>query len=278
MNDTLLSYPPLARKEMEIMGEFDNESPLYVTFCTRVSPEDFERQSLTYTQKCLQDLYAKMEQNPIICETVVRKRKQLMKEKAGLASYLKTKFLTMFNYNTPLDIKEIEKEVVQLKQEMQRASSYATAAKRSSQWMCRPRKSRPLGGFNSTMNRTIPAMPRIFGPYPPQVERSTGGNTDLGQSYGGMSSARQRRTVDLHPVCSSSSVGSSNFGRLTTNSFPSFPSTFSPTSPFESAGPSTSTSTTGTSSGLRPPTAVRPRTEDKMENENPGPSSPSRGP
>lgn len=74
---------------MEILDEFDNESPLYVSFCKRISPEAFERQSLTYTQTSLEELYTQMELNPGACERLVRKRKQLENEEGGLASYLK---------------------------------------------------------------------------------------------------------------------------------------------------------------------------------------------
>lgn len=77
---------------MEILSEFDNESPLYVSFCRRISPEDFERESLTYTQKALRELYVHMEQNPDLCASIVQKRKQLDSKDAGLVSYVKVRF------------------------------------------------------------------------------------------------------------------------------------------------------------------------------------------
>lgn len=74
---------------MEILDEFDDEYPLSMSFCKLISLEDFEEQSLSYTQQCLCELYSNMEQNPRICERALRKQKQMEKEEAGLISYLK---------------------------------------------------------------------------------------------------------------------------------------------------------------------------------------------
>lgn len=79
----------LVKCRMETLDEFDNEYPLNMSFCKLISPEDFEVQSLSYTEQCLQELYTNMEQSPGICERVMRKRKQIEKEEAGLASFLK---------------------------------------------------------------------------------------------------------------------------------------------------------------------------------------------
>lgn len=86
-----LSLTSLAALKMEALDEFDNEYPLIITFCERISPQDFEKQSLSYTQKSLQDLYTQMEQNPRICERILRKRKQMENEGAGLVQYLKVR-------------------------------------------------------------------------------------------------------------------------------------------------------------------------------------------
>lgn len=74
---------------MEILDEFDNEHPLSTSFCKLISIEDFEEQALSYTQQCLHELYSAMEQDPRICERILRKQKQKEKEDAGLISYLK---------------------------------------------------------------------------------------------------------------------------------------------------------------------------------------------
>lgn len=79
----------LIRYRMEILDEFDNEYPLSISFCKLISLEEFEEQSLSYTQQCLHELYSNMEQNPRICERALRKQKQMEKEEAGLISYLK---------------------------------------------------------------------------------------------------------------------------------------------------------------------------------------------
>ncbi|KAJ7309530.1 hypothetical protein JRQ81_007577 [Phrynocephalus forsythii] len=236
---------------MEILGEFDNESPLYISFCSRISPEEFERQSLSYTQKSLQELYSKMEQNPGICASVVRKRKQLEKEEAGLASYLKAKFSSLFNGGNPLEIEEMEEEVEQLKCEMQMASNYAFAAKRTSQWLLerRSRRSIPSGKCclcrARTPEPTTPPMPKIFGPYTTQTESST----DLKTPWAGLSSVNQKSLVNLHPLMlnagghRSSFQGSDSFGRPKPSSFPR-PSGGSGSESFQGTSPS------GAASGL----------------------------
>ncbi|XP_061458879.1 uncharacterized protein LOC133373324 [Rhineura floridana] len=268
---------------MEILGEFDNESPLYVSFCKRISPEDFEKQSLTYTQKSLQDLYTKMEQNPGICESIVRKRKQLENKDAGLASYLKAKFSSLFSSSNPMEMEDIQEEVEQLKREMQKASSYAFAAKRASQgpWERRGRKSIPVGKFGPSHTRlpepaTIPSMPKIFGPYPKQTERSTGSlNMDLKQPWGGMSPVNQKScTVNLHPLtlnpsgCHPSSLGSNSVSRLKPSTFPRTTAN-SPAESLHSTSPSSPASVLNTLLPAQP----RVKKEDKQDNENLGPGS-----
>lgn len=79
----------LIRYRMETLDEFDNEYPLSVSFCKLISLEEFEEQSLSYTQQCLHELYSDMEQNPRICERALRNQKQTENEAAGLISYLK---------------------------------------------------------------------------------------------------------------------------------------------------------------------------------------------
>ncbi|XP_039188583.1 uncharacterized protein LOC120303268 isoform X2 [Crotalus tigris] len=171
--DQLFGYSRLGRSplpakspptKMEMLNEFDNESPLYVSFCRRISPEDFESQSLTYTQKALRELYAHMEQNPGLCAAIVQKRKQLDSEDAGLVSYMKDS----------LKMDDIRKEVKQLKWEMQKVNNYALAAKKASYLTPerRTRKNLALGTFNPSPTKlgepVVPTMPKIFGPFPSQ--------------------------------------------------------------------------------------------------------------
>ncbi|XP_053135938.1 uncharacterized protein LOC128338075 isoform X2 [Hemicordylus capensis] len=264
---------------MEILGEFDNESPLYVSFCKRISPEDFERQSLTYTQKCLHDLYTKMEQNPGICERVVQKRKQLESQEAGLASYLKAKFLSLFNYGgNSLEVEEIQEEAEQLKREMQRASNYAFAAKSASRWPSerKPRRNIPLGRFGPGQTKfldpAVPAMPRIFGPYPTQAERSAGGNTEWTHPQTNVA-VHPNSTLDLHPFMLNPGgynpwlLPSDSCIRLKSSNFPRTPAR-NATSPFQNDSPSSSTP------GLNTPTLAKPReTAEDKENQSLDPSS-----
>lgn len=76
---------------METLEEFDSEYPLVLSFCERISPQDYEGQGLSYTQRSLQELFTQMERKPSICERVVRKRKQAENERGSLGQYLKVR-------------------------------------------------------------------------------------------------------------------------------------------------------------------------------------------
>ncbi|KAM6241243.1 uncharacterized protein M6G45_011675 [Spheniscus humboldti] len=116
---------------MEILDEFDDEYPLSMSFCKLISLEDFEEQSLSYTQQCLCELYSNMEQNPRICERALRKQKQMEKEEAGLIPYLKAKIFQALqgelNYSNYMGTAEMKERVLQLRRDIQRANNYARA-------------------------------------------------------------------------------------------------------------------------------------------------------
>ncbi|XP_077164902.1 uncharacterized protein LOC143823006 [Paroedura picta] len=269
---------------METLDEFDNEYPLVITFCERISPQDFEKQSLSYTQKSLQDLYTQMEQNPRICERILRKRKQMENEEAGLVRYLKAKFFAMLqgdmNYSNLMEEMEMGEKAEQLKHEMQKASDYACTAK-SVPWQqleVRTRKNIVSGGFSPSQitlsDSRLATMPKIFGSFPKQMERSMDSNTDLKQLWAGMSSVNQKSIVDLRPLMLNPGgfrppyLGSNSFSRLKYSSFPRTPIN-SPTSSSQSAGPSGSDSVFNTPILAK----FRDNKDDETDKENLGPGS-----
>uniref|UniRef100_A0A2D4M1S8 Uncharacterized protein n=1 Tax=Micrurus spixii TaxID=129469 RepID=A0A2D4M1S8_9SAUR len=141
-----------------------------------------------------------MEQNPDICASVVQKRKQLDSKDAGLMSYLKAKFSSLLRHEDSLKMDDIQKEVKQLKQEMQKVNNYALAAKKASYLTLegRTRKKIALGAFNPSQTRlgepVVPTMPKIFGPFPSQAERLIGMvNVDLKQASSGMPPVSPKR-------------------------------------------------------------------------------------
>lgn len=73
---------------MEVLDEFDSEFPQTVTFCQRISREDFERQAVTYTGRALRRLFRSLDRNPALAERVVRLGKQAQSEQHGLLSFL----------------------------------------------------------------------------------------------------------------------------------------------------------------------------------------------
>jgi len=72
------------RYRMEILDEFDNEYPLSISFCKRISLGDFEEQSLSYTRQCLHKLYPWSRTQG--SERALREQKQMEKYEAGLIS------------------------------------------------------------------------------------------------------------------------------------------------------------------------------------------------
>ncbi|XP_063171698.1 uncharacterized protein LOC134505755 [Candoia aspera] len=266
---------------METLDEFDSEYPLIFSFCERISSRDYEGQALSYTQKSLQDLFTQMEQNPGICERVVRKRKQAKNERGSLGQYLKAKFFALLqgdvNYGNSLGDMEMEEQVEQLKREMEKANSYARAAKRSSWRLAERRIGRPvlMGGFSQAEAKLwdsgLPAMPRIFGSFPKRVERS---NTDLKQLWAGMSPVNQKSMVDLRPLMLNpggfrpSFLTSSSVNRLQ-YTFPRIPASSSPTSSSQSPGSSTTTSVFNTPVLAK----FRGNKEDETDKGSPGPDT-----
>uniref|UniRef100_A0A674JAW3 Uncharacterized protein n=1 Tax=Terrapene triunguis TaxID=2587831 RepID=A0A674JAW3_9SAUR len=262
---------------METLDEFDNEYPLSMSFCKLISPEDFEVQSLSYTEQCLQELYINMERSPGICERVMRKRKQMDKEAAGLASFLKAKFFWTLqgemNYCNYVGIAEMQEKVVQLKRDMQKVNNYARAAKAVK--VRRPRqvtgKKQALeGGFCPSWARTSGStappkftMPRVFGPFPELMSKQV----LLALFLNALSS---NSMIDLHPMVlnpggfHASLQAGNHLNKLSPNPSP------------QKTGPSDMKSTP---SVFDTPMLSRFQSgsEDDMDNEKPGPSSPPKG-
>ncbi|XP_074868435.1 uncharacterized protein LOC142022472 [Carettochelys insculpta] len=284
---------------METLDEFDNEYPLSISFCKLISPEDFEAQSLSYTEQCLQELYTNMEQCPGICERVMRKQKQMEKEAAGLASYLKAKFFWTLqgemNYCNSMGIAEMQEKVMQLKRDMQKVNNYAQAAKAVKVRCARQvagKKQALEGGFCPSQARAsgsiaLPkfSMPRVFGPFPEQMsrqmDRATASNTDLKHLWAGVSTMNQKSMVDLHPIVLNPSgfhaslQAGKHINKLRYTSFSRPPGTCPKPSP-QKACPDNMKSTP---SVFDTPmlSKFQGGSEDDIDNEKPGPSAPPKG-
>uniref|UniRef100_A0A8C8SWX5 Uncharacterized protein n=1 Tax=Pelusios castaneus TaxID=367368 RepID=A0A8C8SWX5_9SAUR len=284
---------------METLDEFDNEYPLSMAFCKLISPEAFEVQALAYTEQCLQELYTKMEQSPGICERVMRKRKQMEKEEAGLASFLKAKFFWTLqgemNYCNYVGIAEMQEKVVQLKRDMQKVNNYARAAnavKVRGPRQVTGKKQALEGGFcpshARTSGPTVPSkftMPRVFGPFPEllskQMDRATASSTDLKHHWAGVWTMNQQSLLDLHPRVlnpggfPASLQAGNHVNKLRYTGFSRPPGT-TPKPSAQKAGPSNMTST---ASVFNTPmlSKFQGGSEDDMDNEKPGPSSPPKG-
>ncbi|XP_059844423.1 uncharacterized protein LOC132404282 [Hypanus sabinus] len=156
---------------METLEEFDKEYPLSKMFCKRLSKEEFEVEGLTYTEKALEDLFYTMDQNPSLCEKVVRKHKQAELEKAGLKSFIKAKFFSAIdgrmNRCNAVEMDELRGRLQCLKNEMMKVQTYACEAKgqRTSKRLAEKRLKEQ--GENSKTTSSSPSVFTSVVPPPP---------------------------------------------------------------------------------------------------------------
>ncbi|XP_028681166.1 uncharacterized protein LOC114669174 [Erpetoichthys calabaricus] len=118
---------------METMEEFDKECPMLKTFCKQLTEDEFEDQTLTYTEQALIDLFHTMDENPELYERVIRRRKQDELEKSGAGNCLKAKFFLavegQLNRCNAVGSKELRERVGHLKEDMKKVYCYAKEAK-----------------------------------------------------------------------------------------------------------------------------------------------------
>ncbi|XP_078083003.1 uncharacterized protein LOC144502688 [Mustelus asterias] len=165
---------------METLEEFDQEYPLSKMFCKRLTKEEFECEALTYTEKALQDLFHAMDQNPLLCEKVVRKRKQAELEKAGLKSFIKAKFFSAvdgrMNRCNAVEMDELQERLRHLKEEMRKVQTYACESKgnaqRTSKRLAEKRRKEQCeastsAGSSLPSTSAIPPAPPLPPPPPP---------------------------------------------------------------------------------------------------------------
>ncbi|XP_075390785.1 uncharacterized protein LOC142429644 [Tenrec ecaudatus] len=214
---------------MEALDEFDHEFPQRVTFCQRISEDDFERQAATCTERALRRLFRTMDRNPALAERVVRKGKQDECERGGLLSFLRAKFFYAIqgelNHCNSVDALELRLRLEQLKRRIHRAHLYAQDAKKkrkkpklkklepiflrdqaTSPCLPPPLLPRPATTVTSVVAPTPPVytMPRVFGPFPPlsntSVEKVDVSNTEANFNWTGLPSNPKSHMVDLTPL------------------------------------------------------------------------------
>lgn len=72
-----------------ILEEFDDATPLRGTFCSRVSVDEFEKQSSSCTKQALSELMDHLDNHPLEFKAVLRKRKRDEEEQSGLIGFVK---------------------------------------------------------------------------------------------------------------------------------------------------------------------------------------------
>ncbi|KAM8813511.1 uncharacterized protein V5649_010380 [Rhynchonycteris naso] len=215
---------------MEVLDEFDSEYPLSVTFCQRISAEDFERQAATYTDRALRRLFRCLDRNPLLAERVLRKGKQAECEQRGLLSFLWAKFFCAvqgeLNCCNSMGALEMHQRLEHLKRSIQRVHLYSQNAKKkkrkpkvkkSESILLRDQSTSPclpptllLPPPATTMASLVTpsppvyAMPRVFGPFPPLLSKSMEkleiSSSEVKLNLTGLSSNPKRHMVDLTPL------------------------------------------------------------------------------
>ncbi|GCB62418.1 hypothetical protein scyTo_0011462 [Scyliorhinus torazame] len=160
--------------EMETLEEFDQEYPLSKMFCKRLTKEEFDCEALTFTEKALQDLFHAMDQNPLLCEKVVRKRKQAELEKAGLKSFIKAKFFSavdgQMNRCNAVEMEELHERLQHLKEEMRKVQTYACESKSNAQRTSKrlaEKRQKEQGKASTSASSSLSSAAAIPPPPPP---------------------------------------------------------------------------------------------------------------
>ena len=111
----------------EIFGPFDAASPCATTFCSRITLEEYDKQSSLSTERAITDLIKYLEYNPSQFYDTLRKRKKEQQENAGVLSFLKVKILSMVLGDDYIDVspEEARQKLQEFKEEMIKAYNYA---------------------------------------------------------------------------------------------------------------------------------------------------------
>lgn len=73
-----------------ILEEYDEATPMKRMYCSRLlTDEEYEQETVDYTQKCLHELLGHLNENPEEYSKVMVKRKKEEAESSGLLSYMK---------------------------------------------------------------------------------------------------------------------------------------------------------------------------------------------
>ncbi|KAM5273562.1 uncharacterized protein ACOB6Z_004144 [Ctenodactylus gundi] len=219
---------------MEVLDEFDSEFPQNVTFCQRISAEDFERQAATYTEHELRRLFRALDRNPVLAERVLRRGKQAEREQHGLLSFFWVKFISAvqgdLNQCNRMDALEMRQRLERLKRSIHRVHLYSRDAKKRrkkpklkkpelillqdrSTSPCLPATKLPPPPLPPPVTTTttgvgpsspVYSMPRVFGPFPPppstSMEKLDISRSEAELNFRGLSSHPKSHILDLTPL------------------------------------------------------------------------------
>ncbi|XP_071093376.1 serine/arginine repetitive matrix protein 1-like [Haliotis cracherodii] len=143
------------RGQVETLDEFDEAHHLEKTYCSTMTEEEYEDQTVAETDKALQDLVMYLESNPEAYARIMRKKKVEEMENGGMYSYLKVKMMSLLHgehYPACLVApEEAQNHLNQLKRGMKRAFEYSQESK-ATRYSSRLAARKPLSDASPRLN------------------------------------------------------------------------------------------------------------------------------
>uniref|UniRef100_K1P6V3 Uncharacterized protein n=1 Tax=Magallana gigas TaxID=29159 RepID=K1P6V3_MAGGI len=112
---------------IENMDEFDAPCHMTAIFCNQLAEEDYEKQTVSETERALENLISYMEKNPQVYKKILKKKMKEEKENEGPFSFLKVKMMTLIKGEENVSFvsdRECDQRLEELKTGMSKAFDY----------------------------------------------------------------------------------------------------------------------------------------------------------
>lgn len=117
---------------IENMDEFDVPCHMTAVYCNQLAEEDYEKQTVSETERALENLISYMEKNPQVYKKILKKKMKEEKENEGLFSFLKVKMMTLIKGEENVSFvsdRECDQRLEELKTGMSKAFDYNLESK-----------------------------------------------------------------------------------------------------------------------------------------------------
>lgn len=90
------------------LEEYGEASPMCVSYCKRVTEEEYEEQTSKETEKAIEELMILMEKHPELYRRVLQRRKRDDMENGGFMSFLKARAMYFWQRDSAFDVSDDE--------------------------------------------------------------------------------------------------------------------------------------------------------------------------